>query len=308
MNQDNEKAPAGQGEGNDTRKVNQMSDNIVPTGNESTFDQIKQTRKDGSEFWSARDLAAVMAYDQWRNFASAIDRARMSLENQRYQADDHIAGASKLVELGSGASRLVDDFHMTRFGAYLTVMNGDPRKKEVAAAQAYFAVKTREAETAAPNVVALPSRAALAQMVLDAEKELDAAKMQAELDAPKVRYHEKFVAEMDDVMTIEFFASQWGTTEPKVRKALLEKGVAVRRRIGQRWSKSKGRMEDVFEWRPRQGTRFAEWFVVRPQHNAPRHHNGQVRQTMYLLSFHSEDLAQKVGLNEPVMFNGGDAA
>lgn len=158
------------------------------------------------------------------------------------------------------------------------------------------------------QVAALPSRAALAQMVLDAEKEIEAAKMQAELDAPKIRYHERFVAEMDDVQTIDMFATDWGTTGPKVRELLRTKGVAVRRILGRRWSKSKQRMVDVPEWRPRQGTRYSEWFVVRPQHDAPRHHNGQVRTTMYLLRFHAEDLAQKLGLKEPAMFDGGDAA
>lgn len=162
------------------------------------------------------------------------------------------------------------------------------------------------AEATKTSVPALPSRAALAQMVLDAEKELEAAKMQAELDAPKVRYHERFVAETDDIMTIEYFASHWGTTEPQVRKMLIEKKIAVRRCIGKKWSKSKGCMVDEFEWRPRQGTRYVEWFKVLPQHNAPRHHNGQVRQTMYLFSFHSEDLAAKLGLTQPVMFDSGD--
>ncbi|WCE39164.1 phage antirepressor KilAC domain-containing protein [Brevibacterium sp. BDJS002] len=163
-------------------------------------------------------------------------------------------------------------------------------------------------EATKSTVVALPSRAALAQMVLDAEKEIEAAKMQAELDAPKIRYHERFVAEMDDVQTIDMFATDWGTTGPKVRELLRTKGVAVRRILGRRWSKSKQRMVDVPEWRPRQGTRYSEWFVVRPQHDAPRHHNGQVRTTMYLLRFHAEDLAQKLGLKEPAMFDGGDAA
>ena len=70
-------------------------------------------------------------------------------------------------------------------------------------------------EATKQNVVALPSRAALAQMVLDAEREIEAAKMQAELDAPKIRYHEKFIAEMDDVMTMDLFASEWGSTGPR---------------------------------------------------------------------------------------------
>jgi DNA-damage-inducible protein D len=121
-------------------------------GAPSPFDAIKQTRPDGSEFWSARDLADAMTYDQWRNFAAAIDRAIISLGNQGETVTDHVADASKMVDLGSGAQRAVPDYHLTRFGAYVVVMNGDPRKPEVAAAQAYFAVKTREAEVAAPAI------------------------------------------------------------------------------------------------------------------------------------------------------------
>lgn len=151
MDQDKEKAPSDATPGaKDKRKVNQMSTNIVQLRDESPFDAIRQTREDGSEYWSARDLATVMNYDQWRNFATAVDRARTSLRNQGYEPEEHIAGASKLIGIAKGARRAVDDFHLTRFGAYLTVMNGDPRKQEVAGAQSYFAVKTREAEVAQP--------------------------------------------------------------------------------------------------------------------------------------------------------------
>ena len=168
----------------------------------------------------------------------------------------------------------------------------------------YFIEVEKRAQQSMPAVP--PTRAALAQMVLDAEAEIEAANAKIELDAPKVRYHERFVAETDDIITIAVFASQWESTEPTVRKLLLDKGVAVRRRIGQRWSKSKNRLEEVFEWRPRQGTRYAEWFKVLPQHNAPRHHNGQVKQTMYLFTFHSEDLAMKLGLTTPALDLGGE--
>ena len=119
-------------------------DRTQPQPQASPFDALRQVRPDGSEFWSSRDLADAMTYDQWRNFASAIGRARVSLANQGYEVEDHIAGASKMVQIGSGSQRAVDDFHLTRFGAYLVAMNGDPRKPEVAAAQAYFAVKHRE--------------------------------------------------------------------------------------------------------------------------------------------------------------------
>lgn len=153
---------------------------------QSLFDTVRSVRKDGSEFWSARDLCRVMRYDQWRNFAAAVDRGRVSICNQQGEdaGEHHIAGASKLIDTGKGAKRAVDDYHLTRFGAYMVVMNGDPRKPEIAAAQAYFATKTREAETAAPGVdLASVSRRELALMIIDAEDRADresAARVEAE--------------------------------------------------------------------------------------------------------------------------------
>lgn len=192
MTHDKKKAPAGQGEGDDTRKVNQMSTNIIPLNGQSPFDRIKQTREDGSEFWSARDLAGVMNYDQWRNFATAVDRARTSLKNQGYEPEEHIAGASKLIDIANGARRAVDDFHLTRFGAYLTVMNGDPRKREVADAQAYFAIQTRRAEVAQPvqeltfAEKTLEVMAGLQQMVADQKAENEKQARQLEEQKPVV--------------------------------------------------------------------------------------------------------------------------
>lgn len=163
------------------------------------------------------------------------------------------------------------------------------------------------AEATKGTVVALPSRSALAQMVLDAEKELGEAQSTIEAQKPIVSYHDRFVAERDDIITVDNFASQYGSTGPKVRALIKEKGIAVRRAIGSRWSDTAGRMVEEFEWRPRQGVKSSEWFEIRPQHNAPRLHNGQVRQTMYVLQFRADDLAAKLGLTEPQMF-GGEAA
>lgn len=153
MNQDKEKAPAVQGEGNDTRKVNQMSDNIIPFGgqsDESPFDQIKQTREDGSEFWSARDLHPIMGYPRWADFQTALGRAASAAMNQGHDSDHHFRRSPKVIEGGRWGAQTVDDYQLTRFSAYLVAMNGDPNKPEVAAAQAYFAIKTREAEVAQP--------------------------------------------------------------------------------------------------------------------------------------------------------------
>lgn len=116
-----------------------------PTTTESPFDAIKQTRPDGSEFWSARDLQPLLGYDEWRNFMKAIAEARRSTEIVG-AGQDQFVDSNKMVSIGSGASREVADVELTRYGAYMVAMACDGRKPEVAAAKTYFAVQTRFAE------------------------------------------------------------------------------------------------------------------------------------------------------------------
>ena len=163
----------------------------VETITGSPFDAIRRTREDGAEYWSARELMEAMKYDQWRNFETAIMKARVAAANQGHEAEHHIAGASKMVSVGSGATRAVDDWHLTRFGAYLVMMNGDPRKPEIAAAQAYFAVKTREAEVAqaAPREL---DEIEVAERWLAALREKKALEAQAAINAPLVAQAQTF--------------------------------------------------------------------------------------------------------------------
>lgn len=119
---------------------------VQTTAASPTFDDERRIRPDGSEFWSARRLAQLTEYETWRNFAAAIDRARVAIANSGESVTSHVVDASKLVERPQGGSVMQEDFELSRFGAYLTVMNGDPRKPAIAAAQAYFAIRTRQAE------------------------------------------------------------------------------------------------------------------------------------------------------------------
>lgn len=133
------------------------------------------------------------------------------------------------------------------------------------------------------------------QITVRQVKELEAKVAE---DAPKVAYVERFVGQTSDAITVDVFASQFGSTGPKVRELMKEKSVAVRKFLGERWSNTEQRMKPEYEWRPRQGVESAAWFDLRPQHNAPRLHNGQVKQTMYVRQFHAQDLAQKLGLTD----------
>lgn len=113
---------------------------------DATFESIKHTNEYGQEFWYARELQKVLEYTQWRRFLDAIERAKEACINAGTDPDDHFAGIGKMVEIGSGAEREIDDIALSRYACYLIAMNGDPRKRVIALAQTYFAVKTRQQE------------------------------------------------------------------------------------------------------------------------------------------------------------------
>jgi len=117
-------------------------------GYTSPFEAIRRSDDDGQEFWSARELMVTFGYTKWQNFRVAIRRAQESCENSGHAASDHFTDVSKMVTLGSGAKRHIDDFHLSRYACYLIVQNTDPEKPIVALGQTYFAAQTRQAELA----------------------------------------------------------------------------------------------------------------------------------------------------------------
>ncbi|WP_053093985.1 phage antirepressor KilAC domain-containing protein [Mycobacterium heckeshornense] len=149
----------------------------------SPFDRIRRVRLDGSEYWSARDLMPLMGYSAWRNFGVPLQRAMMTAQNQGHDVQRHFARSRKVAASGPDA----EDCELSRFAAYLVAMNGDPNKPEVAAAQAYFAIRTREAETVTP---ALSGPELLAHAVIEAQKMLAAKDERiAELE-PKAEFYD----------------------------------------------------------------------------------------------------------------------
>lgn len=111
------------------------------------FEDIKQTHDDGTEYWSARELATVLNYSKWENFSKVISRAMLACKNSGRSVEDDFPEVRKIVKAGI-TSKSVIDYELTRYACYLIVQNGDPRKEVIALGQTYFAIQTYRQEVA----------------------------------------------------------------------------------------------------------------------------------------------------------------
>ena len=165
-----------------------MSDSVALPHHDS-FEALRHVDDDGNEYWLARELMPVLEYETWRSFRAVIAKAMTAAEQVDQPANDHFAEVGKMVRLGSGTERVIEDFQLSRYACYLIVQNGDPSKPVIAAGQTYFAMQTRRQELADDEAFRQLSedqkRVLLRGEVRDHNKQLVATARQAGVETPR---------------------------------------------------------------------------------------------------------------------------
>jgi len=198
--------------------------NDVTLSGQSPFDAIR--RVDGSgEYWTGRDLMPLLGYEQWRRFEDTIERAIAAAANAGHDVDQAFCRSRQEATGG----RPGYDFRLTRYAAYLVAMNGDPRKQEIAAAQTYFAVKTREAEVAKPALPDISTPAgvlAMAEQFAATARQLVAAeKRVAELE-PKAAAVDLYM-DASNVFLVREVAKALGVQEKALRQHCYDRKILM---------------------------------------------------------------------------------
>jgi len=123
-------------------------------------------------------MMPILGYETWRRFMDALDRAEQACTESGYLVSHHFVESGKMVDIGSGATRQIEDIILSRYACYLVTMNGDPAKPEIATAQAYFAIQTRlqELQQELPEI---ERRKLLRERVIQANKGLSSAAKEA---------------------------------------------------------------------------------------------------------------------------------
>lgn len=125
-----------------------MSEGEIKNAHEVTFESLRHVDDSGTEYWLARELQPVLEYGTWDKFRRVIEKAIVAAEQSKLPAQDHFSRVGKMVALGLGTEREIEDFELSRYACYLIVQNGDPSKPVIANGQTYFAIQTRRAELA----------------------------------------------------------------------------------------------------------------------------------------------------------------
>lgn len=136
-----------------------------------TFEGHAQQTDGGIEYWLARDLQHLLGYTKWDNFLNVLSKAKTACDVSGHEVHDHFADVGKMVDLGSGSQREIEDLMLTRFACYLIAQNGDPGKDQIAFAQSYFAIQTRRAELIEQRLLEV-ERLSARKKLTSTEKEL----------------------------------------------------------------------------------------------------------------------------------------
>lgn len=125
-----------------------MKEKELEKQHKKTFDDLKHINENGQEFWYARDLQTALDYSRWEKFFPVIEKARKACINSGQTVDNHFHHVVKMVTIGSGSQREINDYELSRYACYLIVQNADPSKVVIANGQTYFAMQTRRQELA----------------------------------------------------------------------------------------------------------------------------------------------------------------
>ncbi len=134
-----------------------------------TFEESAYTQN-GVEYWMARDMQKLLDYTEWRNFLLVVDKGKIACMKSGQNISDHFVDVNKMVKLGSGSERQIEDIMLTRYACYLIAQNGDPSKEQIAFAQSYFAIQTRKQELLEERI-ALVERVHAREKLADTESE-----------------------------------------------------------------------------------------------------------------------------------------
>lgn len=223
-----------------------MQPQLYNHGGQSPFDTIKQVRPDGSEFWSARDLMDSMGYSYWKNFETPLNRAMTTARNEGLPVEILFTRTGKKSLMG----RPKEDYELARYAAYLVAMNGDPNMPKVAAAQSYFAIQTRVAETAPAKSPAELSRKEILLLALEAEERAEQAEAQVKELTPAATAFEHW-KQKDDGMTITELNKKLTEVYPGMKLNILRDHMVNREELGRRVTEDRLTGEEKVRYKPR---------------------------------------------------------
>lgn len=268
-------------------------------------DQLRVVDIDGEPWFVAKDVATLLGYREAFNLTRVLD------EDEKGPHEMRTLGGTQTVTVISEA------------GLYRAIlqrqtghMADDTPRAGVKAFQRWVThdvlPQIRRTGVYAMEPVKSPaelSRLEILELAMEAERENTVLRAALESATPAIEYHDRFVAN-GDVETIKAWGTQFGLTDRQAREQLLERKLIYRFTIGERWSEKRGMKVTEYEYRPYAAHR--HFFDLRPQHNAPRFHNGQVRQTLYIRQGQALALGKRCGLTplfvQTEIFDGGGAA